>query len=111
MISVDDIGAFAAMAFERPGHWEGKAIELAGDELSMTDIAEVLGRTIGREVTYRQAPWEEFEKLVGPELTTMYQWFQSTGYRADIPALRTEHWKLASFDNWARVNWERRMTA
>src|SRR5579872_6758602 len=28
MIAVDDIGAFAAMAFERPSHWRGKTIEI-----------------------------------------------------------------------------------
>ena len=35
MIAVDDIGVLVTMAFERPGHWLGRAVELAGDELSM----------------------------------------------------------------------------
>ncbi len=33
MIAVDDIGAFAALAFEHPGHWHDRTFELAGDEL------------------------------------------------------------------------------
>src|SRR5262249_37920987 len=27
MIAVDDIGAFVTMAFEKPGHWQGRAFE------------------------------------------------------------------------------------
>jgi uncharacterized protein YbjT (DUF2867 family) len=111
MVAVDDIGAFVAMAFERPGHWENRAVELAGDELSMTDLAKVFGRMAGREVTYRQVPWEEFEKQVGTEYTVMYRWFQNVGYHVDIPNLRQGYWKLTSFESWVQANWQKRMTA
>jgi uncharacterized protein YbjT (DUF2867 family) len=111
MISVDDIGAFVAMAFDRPGHWEGRTVELAGDELTMTELTKVFSRMAGREVSYEQTPWDEFEKKVGPELATMYRWFQDVGYQADIPSLRHEYWKLTSFERWVHANWQRQMTA
>ena len=111
MISVDDIGAFVAMAFERPGHWEGRTVELAGDELSMTELTKVFSRMAGHEVSYEQTPWDEFEKKVGSELATMYRWFQDVGYQADIPSLRHEYWKLTSFESWVHANWQRQMTA
>jgi hypothetical protein len=65
MIAVDDIGAFVALAFEHPGHWHNGAFELAGDELSMTQLAEAFSRASGRQVRYRQVPWGEFEQRAG----------------------------------------------
>jgi uncharacterized protein YbjT (DUF2867 family) len=98
MIAVDDIGAFVAMAFEHPGHWERRAVDIAGDELSMTEIAEAFSRSVGREVRYRQVPWDAFEERAGHEITVMYRWFQDVGYHVDIPALRQELPSLTSFD-------------
>ena len=44
MVAVDDIGAFAALAFEHPGKWENRTFSLAGDELSMRQIADAFSR-------------------------------------------------------------------
>jgi uncharacterized protein YbjT (DUF2867 family) len=110
MIAVDDIGGFVAMAFDKPGHWQGRTVDLAGDELSMTELAEVFSRMAGREVRYEQVPWELFEKNVGHELTTMFRWFQDVGYHVDISDLRREY-PLTSFEKWVHQNWQQRMTA
>ena len=40
MIAVDDIGFFAALAFARPQEFIGKATELAGDSLTMPQVAD-----------------------------------------------------------------------
>lgn len=111
MIAVDDIGAFAAMPFEKPGHWQGRAVDLAGDELSMTELAERFSRTSGREVRYQQVPWEEWEKRQGKEMTTMWRWFEDVGYSVDISALRQEHPALMGFERWLSLHWTRRQTA
>jgi uncharacterized protein YbjT (DUF2867 family) len=39
MIAVDNIGAFVVAASEKPGHRTGRTLELAGDDLSLNDIA------------------------------------------------------------------------
>lgn len=54
MIAVDDIGAFVALAFEHPGHWHDRTYELAGDELSMRELAEAFSRASAREVRYQR---------------------------------------------------------
>jgi uncharacterized protein YbjT (DUF2867 family) len=105
MIAVDDIGGMVAAAFAHPGKWQGRAVEIAGDELSMTELAEVLGRAAGREVEYRQMPWDKFEAQAGREMTTMWRWFQDVGYSADIGAVRQEYPRLTSFDRWLNTNW------
>lgn len=52
----------AALAFANPDKWIGRATEIAGDELTMTEIAETFGRAIGRKVEYVQVPWDAFEE-------------------------------------------------
>jgi uncharacterized protein YbjT (DUF2867 family) len=67
MVAVDDIGGLVAMAFERPAKWQDRAFELAGDELSMGELAKVFSRVTGHEVRYVQVPWHEFEAQAGKE--------------------------------------------
>jgi len=105
MIAVDDIGRFVALAFERPAKWQGRTFELAGDELSMTELAQVFTRASGREVPYEQIPWDEFEKQAGKEMTLMWRWFEEKGYRVDIGAVRQEYQQLTTFDHWINSRW------
>ena len=100
MIAVDDIGAFVAMAFEFPGRWQGHALDIAGDELSMNQIVQALGRVLGEDLKYVQAPWDKFEQQAGQEMTLMFKWFDNVGYHADISALRQQHPSLMSFERW-----------
>lgn len=111
MIAADDIGAFAAMAFERPGHWQGKTIEIAGDEISMADLTASLSRITGREVEYQQIPWDQFERTAGREMTLMYRWFEQAGYRVDIPAVRREYPNLTTLERWFQSKWRKAFAA
>ena len=105
MIAVDDIGGVAATAFEHPGKWQERTFELAGDELSMEELAREFSRVAGRDVRYVKVPWDEFEKKAGNEMTLMWRWFQDTGYHVDIPAVRQEYPKLMSFTRWLNSYW------
>lgn len=91
MVAVEDIGVFAAMTFENPDEWVGREVDLAGDELTMPEIADTFSLVIGRQVDYFQVPWENLEEQMGEEFTVMYRWFNDRGYEADIAALRGEH--------------------
>ena len=97
-ISVEDIGAFAALAFQNPSKWAGRTIELAGDELTMLQVAETLGRVLGRNVKYIQVPWEQFRQDAGEEMTKMYRWFNYVGYHVDIATLRMEYSNLSTLE-------------
>ena len=105
MVAVDDIGGVVATALERVGKWQDRAIELAGDELSVSELAQAFTRASGREVRYVQVPWDEFEQQAGKELTLMYRWLQHTGYHVDIGAVRSEYPKLTTFESWMTFNW------
>jgi len=106
MIAVEDIGAFAALAFARPGQLIGKQIELAGDELSMSDTAAAFSRVMGRPVTFVQMPIERVRES-SEDYALMLEWFEREGYRADIAALRAMHPGLMTFEQWLRkAGWE-----
>jgi uncharacterized protein YbjT (DUF2867 family) len=107
MVDANDIGVFAAMAFENPGEWIGREVDLAGDEMTMPQIADTFSRVIGRQVDYFPVPWDQFEEQMGEEYTVMYRWFDEHGYEADIAALKEEHPGLVAFEQYLRANgWE-----
>jgi len=107
MIAVDDIGAFVALAFEHAGRWHNRAYDLAGDELSMSELVEAFSRASGREVRYQQVPWDQFEQRAGHEMTVMFRWFEDKGYSVDIGGVRQEYPHLTSFNGWLEQQWSR----
>jgi uncharacterized protein YbjT (DUF2867 family) len=111
MIAVDDIGAFATMAFSRPGHWDGRTVELAGDELSMMEVAAALGRIVSHEVRYQQIPWDQFEQRAGSGMTAMWRFFEERGYHVNIPVLRQELPDMMTFERWLHAHWTKYLTA
>ena len=107
MLDAEDIGVFAAIAFENPEGWIGREVDLAGDEMTMPEVAATFSRVIGREVGYYQVPWDQFEEAAGEEAAVMYRWFNDHGYEADIAALRQEHPGLVTFERYLRTHgWE-----
>ncbi|GAB2959181.1 NmrA/HSCARG family protein [Micromonospora polyrhachis] len=88
VIAVDDIGVFVADAFDHPGRSIGRQIELAGDELTFPQVAEIYQRVTGTPTRLEVLPIEE----------RMFQWFAEAGYQADIPALRRQHPELLTFE-------------
>ncbi len=107
-IAVDDIGAFATLAFEHPAQWLGKAMDLAGDAPTVTEMVEMLGRATGRPIQYQQISWDDFERAAGHDMTLMMHWFENVGYHADIPALRQLYPRLTSFQRWVQTqDWKR----
>jgi uncharacterized protein YbjT (DUF2867 family) len=105
MVAVDDIGAFAAVAFEHPGKWKNRTFSLAGDELSMQQIAEAFSRETARDVTYVQVSWDQFEKNMGQELTLMYRWFEEKGFHFNIEEVQREYPATHTFDRWLEAYW------
>ena len=106
-VAVEDVGTFAAIAFEHPDNWVGREVDLAGDDQTMPEIAETFGRVVGREVSYYQVPWEQFAEQMGEEYEVMYRWFNDVGYEADIIALRQEYPELTNFERYLRGHgWE-----
>lgn len=87
MIAVKDIGEFAAAAFMRPAEFIGQAIDLAGDALTLPEIAAHLSGAMGRPVTFQPLPEDQVEAAMGHDFARMFRWFNEVGYGVDVPAL------------------------
>jgi len=97
LISVKDIGWFAAQAFAKPVDYKGQKISLAGDDLTLDEAKEVFQETVGKPLPIA---WS----IVGSAITyfiadmgQMFKWFHDVGYGADIGALKKTYPQLESF--------------
>ena len=100
MIAVEDIGKYGALAFT-DRRLKGRAVDLAGDALTMAEAAEVMGRVLGKPITFVEVPIDEVRKN-SEDLAIMFEWFGDTGYDVDIQALEREFGiKPTTFEQWA----------
>ncbi|MFF4508834.1 NmrA/HSCARG family protein [Streptomyces sp. NPDC001401] len=104
MITPGDIGAIAADAFDAPADYLGRTIEIAADELTGPQMAEVFAGVSGRAVRFVAQPIEQVRAL-SEEMAAMFDWFNTVGFRADLPALRTRHPHLTTLQVWASEHW------
>ncbi|KAK3358483.1 NmrA-like family protein [Lasiosphaeria ovina] len=101
LVAVSDIGFFAGEAFLKPDEYKGRAISLAGDELTLTQARKVFAAKAGGAklpTTNGVFPWLLMKLM--KDLSVMYRWFYDQGYAADIPALRKVNPGLKDFGTW-----------
>jgi len=110
-IATDDIGAFVALAFECPEQFMGKALEIAGSELTNAEAVKVFSRVLGKPVKYQRLPLLLARLVLGNEFYTMFRWFNDYGCKADIVALRRDYPQihLQTLEEWLRKEgWDKR---
>ncbi|WP_028733168.1 NmrA/HSCARG family protein [Rhizobium leguminosarum] len=102
-VTIDDIGAFVATLAERREQVFGKRFDIAGDELSGAQQAKILSEVLGRPITYRELPIAAIRQQ-SEDTALMFEWFDRTGYDADIAALRRDFPDVGwhSYADWAR---------
>lgn len=77
--SPDDLGYIAAAAFADPQAWNGREINLAGDEITDEDLAALLSELSGLDIKYTAPPAQ-------PEA----RWLANQGLNYDTAQLKTE---------------------
>ena len=110
-IATDDIGAFAALAFERPREFIGLELEIAGSELTNIQAAAVFSRLLNRPVKFQKLPMPIVKLFLGKEFYQMFRWFNTQGYQANLPELRRKYpeVRLHSLEEWLREDgWDKR---
>lgn len=106
MIAVADIGRYGRHAFEQHQQLNGRAIDIAGDELTMPDVAGILSDITGRTISFVQTPIAEVRSF-SEDYALMLEWFDRVGYDADIEGnARTYGIPPTRFREWAHtVSW------
>jgi len=110
-IATDDIGAFVALAFERPTEFIGKQLEIAGSELTNVEAARVFSRVMSRPVKFRRLPMPIVRLFMSEEFYKMFRWFNEAGFKADIAGLRRRYPEvhLHTLEEWLREEgWHKR---
>jgi len=110
-IASNDIGAFVALAFERPKEFVKTELEIAGSELTNVEAAQVFSRVLGKPVKFQKLPMPMVRLFLGKEFYQMFRWFNEAGFKADIPGLRRRYPEvhLHTLEEWLRAEgWHKR---
>jgi len=110
-IAVENIGAFAALAFERPSEFIGLELEIAGSELTNIEAAATFSRVLGKPVKFQHIPLPMVRLVLGKEFYQMFRWFNEAGFRADIPSLKRKYpeVQLLNLEEWLlKEGWHKR---
>ena len=100
MIAVEDIGAYGRLVFEKAAAFNGRELDIAGDEVTMPEAARVLGAAMKKKIEFAAVPIEEVRKG-SDDYATMLEWFDRVGYdvhirsrsqECGIPPTRLESW-------------------
>lgn len=101
IISTEDIGWFGAQALLRPKDFAGRAISLAGDELTFSEANAIFKEKVGSELPTTYGFIVSGLLWAIKDVGVMFKFFEEVGYGADVIALRREHPGLQSFAAWS----------
>jgi hypothetical protein len=103
MIAVEDIGKWVGFAFSDPEKYLGNAIEIAGDELTYEEIQSAWKKLKGKSQFCLRLP--SFLISMMGEAGTMFLWFGTHGYKANINACKEQYGGMLTFEQWlAKAN-------
>ena len=102
-VAIENIGQVAMSVIDAGDPYFGKRIDLAGDELSGSRMAEIISEVSGKPIQYIEVPIDEMMKM-NEDWGKMFDWFNKVGYSTDIPALKRDFtWvKWMTFEDWAK---------
>ncbi len=98
LVAVDDIGR-AAAALLTQSEDPGEAIEIAGDELTGSEMAQAFGRFAGLPARYEAVP----ASVLGDneDMVAMFTWFAETdAYQADFAGTKALVPGVLDLDAW-----------
>ncbi len=110
LIAIDDIGTFAALAFANPDHYLGQAIEITGDRLTASQLADALSASAGRPIPHTQIPLETLWEHA-PEAAKVFTWANERYFDTDLGPLRQAHPGLMDFTTWLNRTGNARLLA
>lgn len=99
-LSRHDLGRFVATLFRDPGAYTGERIDIASDQPTPVEMAQIAGDVLGIRVS---AESYDPERIPSPDMSAMFRFLGDRGYEVDIPALHRRFpdvgWQ--SFAEWA----------
>ncbi len=106
-VALADIAGFATLVLERREQFLGQRVDIASDEVTGSEVVEIISRVSGRKIEYVELPLAEL-RATNEDFARMFDWFNRVGYSADIPGLRRAYPEVGwhAFEGWAKAqNW------
>jgi len=107
-ISVDDIGLIAAEVFENPDEWNGRDQNIAGDELTNPELADMFSRLMGIPIKFEQTTWKEWANDRPPGFVKQLGWHKRrSNFLVDLATLRKQFPNMITYEDYLiKTGWE-----
>ena len=110
-IGTDDIGRCILGVFQAPDEFIGKTVGVAGDELTISDMAATLSKVLGQEILYNSVSADTYRGFGFPgadDMGNMFQFYADfeeylSGARS-VSLGRRLNPKIQNFEQWARTH-------
>lgn len=105
MISVRDIGWFAAQSFDNPEDhkYKNAALSIAGDELSAKQAEKIFMENTGKKMPLAPCIIGKGLKYWHRDtLGDMFAWFEQQGYGANVNECRTLDPNMLDYPTWLK---------
>jgi uncharacterized protein YbjT (DUF2867 family) len=104
-VDENDFARLVSTALGDPGRWIDRTLDVASDELTVAEMADLFGRILDRPVDHLRIPWTQMRQTVGGEVNRLMRWTEETGARVDFKALRSEFPWLTPLETYLREHW------
>ena len=106
-LSLRNLGEFVVSVIEKRESVFGQRYDIAGDEVSGNEMAEILTQATRQTISYESFPTAELRKF-DDDMATMFDWLNNIGYDVDIEKLHEKfndvNWQ--NYNQWAAsTNW------
>ncbi|BDM74726.1 hypothetical protein HEK616_82130 (plasmid) [Streptomyces nigrescens] len=102
LIPAADIGAFSALVLQRRDEFAGRRLDIASDECTPGQIAEILAVATDRPIAHQEVPLAHVRSR-SADLAAMFEYFTTAGLDVDVAGLRRDYPEVGwhSFADWA----------
>ena len=102
LVSVKDIGVVAASVLTDVKRWTGRAVGIAGDDLTFREADEVFQRLLAQDMPRIWGIPSRALRWAIEDARTSMDWFEKEGFKVDMKILKAEGFKVQNFDQWVR---------
>lgn len=98
MVATGDVGRLVADAFEDPGTYLGRAVDIARDAITVGEMKAAFERVTGRSPPWWRMPrW--ILRIANPDMARQLVWNHSPGWTFSIESVREVQPTVASFED------------
>lgn len=103
MINLEDFANLVVYVIENRDQYLKKTIEIASDEISGSEVAEILSKVIGVPIKYNELNYDEIATM-GENFVKTFKWLKEIGYNIDILKLHGDISQIDwhDFEAWAK---------